>query len=129
MTEETKMLLTTKDDILGLDDLGFIEVHVKTWDRNVRIRMITAAERDNYQEQVITNPGREDQGLRIKGSTALIVALCLVDENNKRLFTSTDDIKRLGRKSSAALEEIAEAALEFNAMKDDSVDELEENLE
>jgi hypothetical protein len=51
-----------------------------------------------------------------------LVALCAVDQDGKRLFTAKD-VEKLSSKAGTALEKIMAAALRFNRLTSDSIDE------
>jgi hypothetical protein len=51
-----------------------------------------------------------------------LAALCAVDQEGKRLFTAKD-VENLAGKAGTALERIMSAALRFNRLTADSIDE------
>ena len=117
--------LLTKDQILSADDLQTKDIYVKHWDGYVRIRTMTAHERDQFEQQVFTNKGEKE---RMDDIRATLVSLAVVDEDGKRLFTDKD-IKALSRKSAAAMDQIFGEAQELNAVRNQDIEELAKNSE
>ncbi len=133
MNDQTKYTQDyNKDSVLGFDDLGFSFVDVPQWEINACVRMLTAEEKDNYQNWVVRNPGADNQKIILKGSTTMLVAMCLVHPETKKPifdYTNKDDLKRLGRKSAAAQQIIFDEALSLNKMTEEDLKELQENLD
>jgi hypothetical protein len=107
--------MLTRDAILALDDLPREEVHIPEWRGSVWVRALTGGERDQLERMI----SRENV------SRASIVSLCVVDAEGNRLFTGKD-VEKLAGKHGGALERIVNAALRFNALTDDSIEEGKE---
>lgn len=121
------MSLLTKDAILKADDLTFEDVAVPEWGGTVRVRMLTGAERDAFEDSVVSRKGKNVK-TNLSNIRARLVALCLVDANNNRLFEDTD-VRALGKKSAAALDRVFSKAQELNGLTEKDVEELAENLD
>ena len=104
--------MLTRDMIFAADDLPRKEIPVPEWNGSVYVRALTGGEREQL-ERMIPN------GV----SAAWLVALAACDEKGQRLF-SESDVEKLAAKNSRALSRIANAAIQFNAMTSESVDEL-----
>ncbi len=119
------MNLLTKEDILDCHDLDFVEVEVPEWGGFVRVSTMTGTARDNYESSIIkvVNGVAQTDMLNIR---AKLVSACCVDAEGNHIFSS-EDIERLGYKSSAALERIFTAAQKLNAVTDDDIEELAKN--
>ena len=80
-----------KQSILDAQDLPITTVPVPEWGGEVRIRGLSSAERDRYiDEHVrIESKGGKPE-VTIASSEALLVSMCIVDENGQRLFLDVD---------------------------------------
>lgn len=112
--------ILSRDDILSADDLKQTAVAVPEWGGIVYVRSLTGNERDIYETYMLSDQ-KTDKAVR-----AYLAALCIVDENGKRLF-SQNDIELLGQKSGAALERVANEALRLNAFTPDDIEDLAKN--
>lgn len=114
--------MLTRDMILEADDLKTETVKVPEWGGEVRVRMMTAADRDVYEQRLF----QSREGGTIKNIRATLAAMCLVDDEGGRMFNE-DDIEILGRKSASALNRVFEAAQRLNRITDDDLEELQGN--
>jgi len=113
--------LLSKDQILQAEDLQTKDVYVKPWDGYVRVRTMTAHERDQFEQQMFSNKGGKKE--KMEDIRALLVSMAVVDENGKRMFPEKD-VKKLSGKSAAALDIIFGEAQELNSVKDEDVEEM-----
>lgn len=120
------MSLLTKDQILSVDDLDTKDVYVFPWRGFVRVRTMTAHERDRFEQQMFTNKGGKRE--RMDDIRATLVSLTVIDEDGKRLF-GEKDVKALGKKSAAALDKIFSEAQSLNAVSDEDVEDMAKNSE
>lgn len=104
--------MLTRDQIFALDDLPRREVAIPEWKGSVYVRALTGAERDQLERMLAKD----------SASRASIAALCVVDKKGERLF-SEDDVEKLAKKNGTALERIVTAALQFNALTEQALDE------
>jgi len=114
-----------RDEILQVDDLQYEDVEVPEWGGVVRVRGLTGAERDAFEESIMDQRGKKFRVL-LQNLRAKLVALSIVDEAGKRLF-SEGDVGKLGTKSAAALQRVFEAAQRLSGISDEDVDELVKN--
>lgn len=112
------MELLTKEQILGSDDRKTEDVTVAEWGGAVRVGVMSATERDRWESE--TYGGEQPNMADFR---ARFVALCLVDESGKRIFTDKD-VTALGNKSAAALERVFKVAQRLNAVTDEAHEEL-----
>lgn len=117
------MNLLTRDAVLESDDLPHKDVPVPEWGGLVRVRTLTAAERDAFEQSLAAGDGDKANLANIR---ARLCALCMVDEAGGRLFTD-DDAARLGAKSGQALDRVFAAAQSLNAMGKAAGDAMEKN--
>jgi hypothetical protein len=116
--------LLSREAILGADDLRTQDVDVPEWGGKVRIRSLTAHDRDAIETAVY---GAQKEGKYAPENVrALYAAGCIVDEKGDPLFSAAD-VEALGRKSAAALNRVYEAVLELNAIAEGDIEELAKN--
>jgi hypothetical protein len=115
----------TKEAILAADDLGREKVTVKEWGGDVFVRAMTAAERDEWEAGLVSEPDGGAKA-RLRNLRARLAVLCVVDAAGNRLF-GEGDADALGRKSAKALDRIFDVALRLNALGAKDVKELEKN--
>lgn len=109
-----------RDQIQKIDDIESSTVHVAPWDVDVELRTITAKARGRMlREFSDTETGEIDVE---KFYPAIIVAAAFDPETGEKLF-DPGDVSWLGEKSGTAVEFLAQAAMELNGMRGDSVDE------
>ena len=110
------MTLLTKDSILSSNDLPNDIVEVPQWGGSVKVRGMTAGERDRFEDMI-----------RTKGLGALratLAAMCIIDEDGKRLFTDIE-VNKLGDKSAEALDLVVEVASRLSGLTPEDADYLE----
>lgn len=107
-----------KDQILKANDLKTTEVEVPEWGGSVRVRTMTGAARQEFQEQINTPKGKLPKNM----IEALVVATA-VDDSGEPLF-SKEDIQALSAKSSIALQKVFEAAADLNGLTDKAIDKI-----
>ncbi len=115
----------SRDEILGINDLPVEEVYVDEWKTWVRVRALTGAERDAFEQSIVETRGKNTR-LNLRNIRAKLVALCCVDENGNRLFKD-EDAEALGRKSAAALNRVFEVAQRLSGLRPEDVEELAGN--
>jgi hypothetical protein len=119
------MALLSADQILSADDRRYEIVPVPEWGGEVRLRSLSGAERDEYEDSLVQQVGNK-QVTNARNARAKLVALCAVDANGQPLFSKAQVIK-LGSKSSAALQRLFDVACRMNGFTDEDVKELEGN--
>lgn len=117
--------LLNKEQILSADDLQTKDILVKPWGGYVRVRTMTAHERDQFEQKVFA--GRDKKG-RMDDIRATLVSLAVVDENGKRIFTDKD-VAGLAKKSAAAMDQIFAEVQKLNAVTDEDVEDMAKNSE
>ena len=116
------MKTLTRDEILGADDLKTESVDVPEWGGAVTVRELTGTERDLWESSVVKTNGA-DVTIDSKNMRAKLAALCIVDDEGKRLFTEKDAIK-LGEKSAAALDRVTDVARRLSRIGEVELDNL-----
>lgn len=120
-------LITTKEAILKADDRLFSTVEVPEWGGEVRIQSLSGAERDRW-EASLAKVGKDGQPQpNLVNMRARLVALAIVDEAGKRVFTD-NDVLALGGKGSRALQRVFSAASELSGIDDDAAAQVKEDF-
>jgi len=109
--------MLTKDQIIQADDKRFADVEVPEWRGFVRIKTMSAKDRQQFQSSISTKGKVADDFME------RLIICCLVDDKGKQIFEQAD-IKLLSDKSSVAINKIFSAAVELNGMTDKSVDQI-----
>ncbi len=113
------MAILSKDQILNANDLETETVSVPQWGGDVIVSSMSGYSKDKL-ELAFTSKST------IENVRARIVALCLVDEEGKLLFSEADIVK-LGKKSAKALDKVFNVAQRLNAIGDQEVEKLAKN--
>lgn len=108
----------SRDEILGADDLGLVEVDVPEWSGSVLLRVMRGVERDAFEARIAA----EDRA----NVRARLAALSIVDADGQRLFTDAD-VEALGQRNARALNRIFERAMALNGFTESDVEALEGN--
>jgi methyl coenzyme M reductase gamma subunit len=116
--------MNLKDKILSYDDIQSRKIKIEKWGgAEVEVREFDAETRADILLKSADKKGRIDE-------TRLMfdmVLSCTYDpETGERLFTK-DDLAAVKKKNGAAVEEIANAALDINGMGGQSIEAREKN--
>lgn len=122
------MALLTRDEILAVDDRSYEEVDCPEWGGTVRLRSITGAERDAYEQSLIQQRGNSRQ-MNLRNARAKLIVLCAVDEAGRRLFSGEADVNALSRKNAKPLDRLFDACRKIAGLSDDDVDRLTEDFD
>lgn len=117
------MTLLSKSQILAAADLVTEDVEVPEWGGTVRVRAITAAERDAFETSVVGDGKGKRNLVNLR---ARLVALAIVDDAGQRLF-SDGEAEALGGKSGAAMDRVYAVAQRLSGLTERDVKELEGN--
>lgn len=109
------MALLTKGDILATR-LKSEVVEVPEWSGSVRIRELSAAQRDSWDSTFKFDAKGEITPESIRNMRARLCSLCIVDENDMPLFSPTDS-DQLGQLSGSALSRIYDVCRRINGME------------
>lgn len=123
--------------ILATDDTKPVMVPVKEWNGPVFIRVMTAAEREAFENEWSALREAASQGEdAVKGAVrkhsgtirAHLLCYCLCDEAGNRLFTA-EQTAELAKKSGKVVGRLFTIAQQVNGLVDDAVEEAEKNSE
>ena len=119
------MALLNKQNIIDAADIHYKTIAVPEWGGEVRIRSLTAAQRDNYETLLMAQP-KHDGMLRLDNVRARFAVMSVVDDAGELVFTDAD-IETLAKKSASALGRIYDAVTALNAIAAADVEELAKN--
>jgi hypothetical protein len=108
----------TADEILAADDLGLKKVHVKEWNGDVYIRVMSVGERDEYERMWI---GKKEMGIENFRTQYLARVLC--DDKGSLLF-NREQVAVLAKKSGAVMGRLFDEAMKHNRMTEEDVKDL-----
>lgn len=114
------MSFLTKEQIIQAQDLKTEVVDVPEWGGQVRVRTITAKERDAFETQLASEKGG------LENIRAKFVAATLIDEKGKLLFDEMQ-ISQLGNKSGAAVDKVFAIGQKLAGLGAKDVEELTKN--
>jgi hypothetical protein len=119
--------LLGRDAILAAEDRTFEEVECPEWGGTVRLRSISGAERDNYEQGLIQQRGNSRQ-MNMRNARAKLIVLCAVDEGGRRMFSEAD-VSALGKKNAKPLDRLFDACRRLSGLSEDDVDKLTEDFD
>lgn len=119
--------LLTREQIDSLNDVQFEEVEVPEWGGRVRLRSITAKQRDAFEQSMIVGEGVKRRA-NLLNARAKLVALCLVDENGTRLYPD-DKAYLLGERNAAGMDRVFSVCQRLSGLSQGDVDALAKNSE
>ncbi len=120
--------LLSKSDILKADDLKTETVPVPEWGGDVRIRTLTAAQKDDFEAASLQEGKKGQRKANLNNFRAKFCALVMVDDKGERLFGDAE-VTKLGMKSCAAMDRVYDVAGKLNAMGQRDLEELAKNSE
>lgn len=122
-TKQVKHL--TRDAILSRKDLKTEVMEVPEWDGTITIREMTASEREVFEKRVMSSGAANVAGVakNLGDLRASVVAMCVVDEDGKRLF-SDQDVKALNEKSSIVIARIFQRCSILSGISQEAVDTI-----
>lgn len=116
------MGLLTREQIVAANDLPSEVVAVPEWGGDVRVRTLTATERDKMSLELMGADGKPN----FAEFNLRLVAAAMVDESDNPYF-GQDEIEALGRKSSLALQRVTDVAQRLNGITEDKIQAAEGN--
>lgn len=116
----------SREAILDADDRRYDEVECPEWGGTVRIRSISGRQRDEYEQSLIQQNGRDRQ-MNLRNARAKLIVLCAIGEDGRPLF-SAEDLRHLSAKSAKPLDRLFTACQKLVGLSDDDVKSLTENF-
>jgi hypothetical protein len=112
-------MLLDRDAILSAEPtLPHVDVEVPEWGGTIRLRSMTAGERDRWEADQLASPNADVR--------ARLVAACACDDSGAPLFAKAD-VARLSAQSARVMGRLFDAALALNRISGEDVDALEKN--
>lgn len=118
--------LLSKDQITQIRALPTEDVEVPEWGGTVRVRSLSAGERDDFEAAVVRTKGKDVQVNR-KNLRARLVAMCLVGDDGKTRLLSDEDVVPLSYQSAAAVERVFAVAQRLSGLAPADVEQLAGN--
>jgi hypothetical protein len=114
------MSFLTREQILNADDGKFVDVDVPEWGGTVRVRSLTAGQREAWEQYVKLSEAEEVSEDEVEPKfmftlRSALLSMCLTDETNEPLFTS-GDIGEIANKDSTIVIKLFSAAKQLNAI-------------
>ena len=117
--------MLNKSEILACQDLRTELVSVPEWGGDVRVRLLTAAEREEITTIWVSYKDADDATKGTLTRDAMLLR-CTVDDAGQRLFDDAD-LPALKQKSAVAIARVVDAALALNAMASGAVEDAAKN--
>lgn len=122
----------SKDMILGADDTVREVVFVKEWGGSVTVKSMSGVERDAFESTINTpitdaETGATTTSRNMENFRARLCAACMVNTNGKLLFPNPEDVVKLGKKNSKALDRVMSVAQKINGIGAKETEELVKN--
>lgn len=120
--ENADDFIDNPDDLWAVNDVKIVTVLVAEWNKKVRLKMMSAAERDAFEASTIDTKGGKNRP-NIANLRARLVSRCLVNAEGDTIFKS-GDVERLGRKSARAIDFLFQKCQELNGFTEADIEEL-----
>ena len=117
--------LLTRADILGASDIKTEDVHVPEWGGTVRVKGLSASQRDAFETASVSGQGK-NVNVNFANIRARLAALCIVGEDDKPIFTDAD-VRKLGEKSASALSRVFDVCSRLSGIGAEDIEELAGN--
>ncbi len=127
VAEVNRRVALIASDIFAVSDLEPEWLEIPEWNGGLFVRPMTGLERDNYEQSLVRGKGANRE-MNIANARAKLVVMVAVNEAGESVFTK-GDVKRLGEKSSAALNRIFELATKQSGMSEQDIEELTEDFD
>ena len=113
--------------ILEQPTLVIEELEVPEWKGRVRVKMLSAKERDDFEASTVEFKNGQ-QRPNIANLRARLVQMAVVNEDGTRMFTK-HDIKVLGDLPAAGLQRVFNKIQEMSAITDKDMEDLAEDFD
>ena len=103
------MTIANRNALLKLCERRYIDLDLEDAGVTVRIQSLSEKEKSSYETRLIAKSGRGILRDRLQDATRRLIALCLVDENNDRIFLDSD-VNQIGEMDSFVSSRIYDVA-------------------
>ncbi|MFD9064182.1 hypothetical protein ACFVZ3_21965 [Kitasatospora purpeofusca] len=122
------MALLSKEQIASAPDITYEDVPVPEWGGEVRVRGLSGAEREAWEQSMLV-AGPNGTRIQRPGATdnrARLLVRCIVGEDGELLYTEKD-IKALNGKSGAVLDRLVDVAKRLSRLGPQQAEAAEGN--
>ena len=124
------MTLLNFDDIVASQDKEYQDVDVPEWGGTVRIATMSGEDRDRWELSMMQADDSSERGFKLNFdaySRVRLVAMCLVDNDFNRIFTTQKEMDALAKKSGKVMDLLYDVAQRVNGITESDIDDLEKN--
>lgn len=121
------MGLLTREAILAAEDRTYEEVECPEWGGAVRLRSMTGAQRDRYEQSLIEQRGN-NRTANLLNARAKLIVFCAVGADDQPLFSEAD-VRELGRKNAKPLDRLFDACRRLAGLSESDVEKLTEDFD
>ena len=122
------MKIANRNALLKLCERRYIDLQLADAGITVRIQSLSEKEKSSYETRLIAKSGRGILRDRLQDATRRLIALCLVDDKNERIFTDSD-VSQIGEMDSFVSSRIYDAAQEHCGFNKGDIQETVEKCE
>ena len=122
------MKIANRNALLKLCERRYIDLELEDAGVTVRIQSLSEKEKSSYETVLIAKSGRGILRDRLQDATRRLIALCLVDDKNERIF-SDSDVNQIGEMDSFVSSRIYDAAQEHCGFNKGDITETVGNCE
>tara|TARA_R100001230_G_C5583107_1_gene101438 strand:- start:131 stop:529 length:399 start_codon:yes stop_codon:yes gene_type:complete len=122
------MTIASREALLKLCERRYSTVEIPERDISIRIQSLSEAEKSQYETCLIAKNGRGIMRERLQDATRRLIALCVVDEDGKRIF-SNSDLSAIANLDSYISSRIYDACQEHCGFNKGDIDETVKNSE
>ena len=122
------MTIASREALLKLCERRYSTVEIPERDISIRIQSLSEAEKSQYETCLIAKNGRGIMRERLQDATRRLIALCVVDEEGKRIF-SDSDLSAIANLDSYISSRIYDACQEHCGFNKGDIDETVKNSE
>lgn len=123
-----KRFLTREEILARRGQVPEQDIYIEEWGGWLHVRGMTGAERDAFEESVVTGRGRNRE-VNLRNIRAKLVSLCVVDPQTGQRIFSRADVEALGELSAAALDRVADVARKLSGLSQEDEERLAGNSE
>lgn len=122
------MTIASREALLKLCERRYSTIDIPERDISIRIQSLSEAEKSQYETCLIAKNGRGIMRERLQDATRRLIALCVVDEEGKRIF-SDSDLSAIANLDSYISSRIYDACQEHCGFNKGDIDETVKNSE
>lgn len=119
----------TAEQILGADDMVYGTVPAPEWGGTLRVRGFTALERGEWEASFTPDKTGKPNPARVANMRQSAVAKCAVNGAGERLFTTPEQVQKLGAKSAAPISRAFDRIMDLSGLSKEEREKMEGNSE